>query len=94
MEFMGASWLKAFLTGASAGVVVIFGNTLFKMLKTSLLKSFREFAIFAIVVGVVLWFKIHPFLGLVLGTSLALCLPERLFASKASLSGKNAEGGR
>ena len=35
--FMGAAWLKVFLTGASAGVVVIFGNTLLKMLRTSLL---------------------------------------------------------
>lgn len=79
MQFMGDAWLKAFLTGASAGVVVIFGNTLFKMLKTSLLKNVREFVIFAIVVAVVLRFKIHPFLGLLLGTALALTIPERFF---------------
>lgn len=75
-QFMGEPWLKAFLTGASAGVVVIFGNTLLKMLRTSLLKSLREFVIFVLVVFVILHFKIHPFLGLVLGTALALIVPE------------------
>jgi len=87
MKFMDASWLKAFLTGASAGVVVIFGNTLFRMLKTSLLKSLREFIIFVVVVAVVLWFKIHPFLGLVLGTVLALFLPDSLFKSIGKRAG-------
>ena len=79
MGFMGSPWLNAFLTGASAGVVVIFGNTLLRMLKTSLLKSVKEFVVFVVVIAVVLWFSIHPFLGLVLGTVLSLLLPERLF---------------
>ncbi len=102
-EFMGEPWLKAFLTGASAGVVVIFGNTLFKMLKTSLLKSVREFIVFVFVIAVVLWFKIHPFLGLVLGTVLALVIPQNLFSGlfvkdkdkvsvKNEVSVKNKEG--
>ena len=76
MDFMGTTWLKAFLTGASAGVVVIFGNTLLKMLRTSLLKDLREFLIFAFVVAILLVFKIHPFWGLLLGTLLALFIPD------------------
>jgi len=88
MEFMGTPWLNAFLTGASAGVVVIFGNTLFRMLRTSLLKNLKEFVIFVVVIAVVLWSGIHPFLGLVLGTVLALFVPERLFElKKSSVSG-------
>lgn len=72
LGFMEAPWLKAFLTGASAGVVVIFGNALLKMLRTSLLKNVREFLVFAFVVAVILTLKIHPFWGLLLGTLLAL----------------------
>ena len=90
MQFMGESWVRAFLTGASAGVVVIFGNALLRMLKTSLLKSLKEFVIFVAVIFIVMWFKIHPFLGLVIGTALALFLPERLFKFKSPVT---KEGG-
>ena len=76
VDFMGEPWLRAFLTGASAGVVVIFGNTLLKMLRTSLLKNVKEFLVFVVVVAVLLTFKIHPFWGLLLGTLLVLLTPD------------------
>ena len=73
LNYMGTPLLTAFFLGASAGVVVVIGQTLFKMIKTNVMTGWREIASFITTASLII-FGIHPFIGLCAGAMLMVGL--------------------
>jgi chromate transporter len=75
LQYMGTPLLTAFFLGAGAGVVVVIGQSLFKMLKTSVMTGWREIAGFIATSSLII-FGVHPFIGLCAGALLSIGLRE------------------
>ena len=73
LNYMGTPLLTAFFLGAGAGVVVVIGQTLFKMIMTSVMTGWQEIAAF-IVTSLLIILGIHPFIGLCAGALLSIGL--------------------
>jgi len=74
LHYMGTPLLTAFFLGASAGVVVVIGQMLFKMVKSNVMTGWREIAAFIATALLIVAFEVHPFLGLCAGALLAIGL--------------------
>jgi chromate transporter len=73
LNYMGTPFLTAFFLGAGAGVVVVIGQSLFKMVKTSVMTGWQEIAAFITTSSLIL-LGIHPFIGLCSGALLSIGL--------------------
>ena len=69
LNHMGTPLLTAFFLGAAAGVVVVIGRTLFKMIKTNVMTGWKEIAAFITTASLII-FGVHPFIGLCAGALL------------------------
>jgi len=76
---MGTPLLVAFFLGAASGVVAVIGQTLFKMIKTSVMTGWREIASFITTASLIVVFNMHPFIGLCAGALLMFCLRKLKF---------------
>lgn len=65
-------WLKSFFMGASSGVVVVVGISLWKMIKTSVLIGLSQIAAFILTAGLLIFFNVHPFIALGAGALISL----------------------
>jgi len=74
LRYMGAPLLTAFFLGAAAGVVVVIGQMLFKMIKTNVMTGWREIIAFTTTASLIVTFEVHPFIGLCAGALLAIGL--------------------
>jgi len=73
LNYMGTPLLTAFFLGAGAGVVVVIGQTLFKMIKTSVMSGWQEITAF-MATSLLIILGIHPFIGLCAGALLSIVL--------------------
>lgn len=72
MNYLENPWVLAFFMGATAGIVVLVGNTLWNMIRASVLKGTPQIAAFLVTVGLVLVAKVHPLVGLTAGALTAI----------------------
>lgn len=72
IENLANPWLNAFFLGAGAGVAVVVWNSLYKMIKSSVLVGFSQMAAFAVTAGLLLAWNIHPFAALAAGAAVAV----------------------
>ena len=73
LSYMGTPLLTAFFLGAGAGVVVVVGQSLFKMVKASVMSGWQEVAAFIVTASLII-FGVHPFIGLCAGAFLSIGL--------------------
>lgn len=73
LHYMGTPLLTAFFLGAAAGVVVVVGQSLFKMVKTNVMTGWQEIASFITTASLIV-FGIHPFFGLCAGALVTIGL--------------------
>jgi chromate transporter len=73
LHYMGTPYLSAFFLGAGAGVVVVVGKSLFKMIKTSVMTGWQEITAFA-ATSLLIISGVHPFIGLCAGAILSIGL--------------------
>lgn len=71
---MGTPWLTAFFLGAAAGVVVVVGQSLWKMVKSNVLVGWQEMAAFLATAGLIIGLNTHPFIGLCSGALISIGL--------------------
>jgi chromate transporter len=74
LRYMGTPLLSAFFLGAAAGVVVVVGQSLFRMVKTSVMTGWQELAGFIATSSLIIIFGVHPFIGLFTGALLSIGL--------------------
>ena len=89
MHYLENQWVLAFFMGATAGIVVLVGNTLWNMIRTSVLKGAPQIAAFLVTVGLVLFGKVHPLIGLAAGALVSMAgdeLMKRKSAKEESAS--------
>jgi chromate transporter len=73
LHYMGTPFLTAFFLGAGAGVVVVVGQSLFKMVKTNVITGWQEIAAFITTSSLII-LGVHPFIGLCAGALLSIGL--------------------
>jgi chromate transporter len=73
LNYMGTPLLTAFFLGAAAGVVVVVGQSLFKMVKSSVMTGWQEIAAFLTTSSLIV-LGVHPFIGLCAGALLSIGL--------------------
>ena len=73
MAYLDNPWVIAFFAGATAGIVVIVGKTLWNMIRTSVIGSFSRIAAFATTAVLLLWGDLHPLVALVAGALVGMC---------------------
>ena len=73
LRYMGTPFLTAFFLGAAAGVVVVVGQSLFKMIKVNVMTGWQEIAAFITTASLII-LGVHPFLGLCAGALLSIGL--------------------
>ena len=78
LRYMGTPFLTAFFLGAGAGVVVVIGQSLFRIVKTNVMTGWQEITAFMTTVSLIL-FGIHPFIGLCAGAFLSVGLRKLKF---------------
>ncbi|MCL1941858.1 MAG: chromate transporter [Synergistaceae bacterium] len=73
LHYMGTPLLTAFFLGAAAGVLLVVGQSLFKMIKTNVMTGWQEAAAFIATASLIV-FGVHPFIGLCAGALLSIGL--------------------
>ena len=71
LRHLGNPWLGSFFLGASAGVVVVVGNSLWKMIRTAV-DGFPQAAAFVTTAVLMLGFGVHPFIALGAGALISI----------------------
>ena len=64
LKYLSSPWLIAFFLGASAGVVVVVWNSLWKMIRASVFVGLPQMAAFAVTAVLLILWDAHPFLAL------------------------------
>ena len=65
-------WMIAFFAGASAGVVVVVWNSLWKMIRASVFVGLPQMLAFAVTAALLLSGNLHPFLALGVGALVSI----------------------
>lgn len=73
LNHLNDPWLVSFFLGASAGVVVVVWNSLWKMIRASVLTGVPQMLAFAATAGLLMAWDAHPFLALSLGALVSIC---------------------
>lgn len=72
LNHLNNPWVVAFFLGATAGVVVVVWNSLWKMIRASLFVGIPQVLAFCATAGMLLFWNVHPFLALGAGAVLSL----------------------
>lgn len=65
-------WLVSFFLGAAAGVAVVVWNSLWKMIKASVLVGVPQMLAFAVTAGLLFLWDVHPFIALGAGALVSI----------------------
>lgn len=78
LAHMGSGYIGAFFSGASAGLIVVLGAIVWKMVKKSVIGCFRDTILCVDVTAAILFCKVSPVWALIGGTVIGValsCLP-------------------
>lgn len=72
LNHLSNPWVIAFFAGASAGVVVVVWNSLWKMIRASVFVGLPQMLAFAATAGLLIAGDLHPFLALGAGAAVSI----------------------
>ncbi|RRD65234.1 chromate transporter [Fretibacterium sp. OH1220_COT-178] len=72
LNHLSNPWMIAFFAGASAGVVVVVWNALWKMIKASVFVGLPQIAAFVVTAALLIVWDVHPFLALGAGALVSI----------------------
>lgn len=94
MDYLENHRVLAFFMGATAGIVVLVGNSMWNLIRMSVLKGLPQIAAFLATAGLVIFGNVHPLVGLAVGGAISLwgeCVKDKK-ASVEEKHGKKNEG--